>query len=122
MSVKPEEAHSPIRQARRSAPFGTHSRPVLPQLRVLCARPRTVSRRSGSLGPVRVAPGLPLPSQRGDDGLASALTHAQSLSDADPERVAIRPGYPTLTRCSCHRPIYTGPGISEYRIPSGSLG
>lgn len=38
---------------------------------------------------------LPVPSQPEGDGLASDVTHTQSLSGGDPERVAIRPGYPT---------------------------
>jgi len=49
---------------------------------------------------------LPEPNQSDRDGLASDLTHPLSLSDANTARVAIRPGYPTPTQCSCHRRIH----------------
>ena len=61
---------------------------------------------------------LPVPSPSECDGLASDLTHAEMFSGGDPERVAIRSGYPT--RCSARaRDGYKAlPGSRpEYRTP-----
>jgi len=64
---------------------------------------------------------LQVASQSEGDGLASDQTHAQSLSDANTARVAVRPGYPNpvqpVGRRGRHReriaPIMSG---ADYRI------
>jgi hypothetical protein len=58
---------------------------------------------------------LPRRARPGVDGLASALTHAQSISGGDTERVTVRPRYPTPTQCSCQRWLE---GVTEYRMPN----
>jgi hypothetical protein len=60
---------------------------------------------------------LPEPSQSEGNGLASDLTHAQSLSGGDTERVTVEPGYPTPTQCSCRRWRIGVAGIPECRMP-----
>jgi len=62
-----------------------------------------------------------VPSQSEGDGLASDLTHAQSLSGGDPEQVAIRPGYPTWTQCSPQRWLQGVTGIRFWATAANSL-
>jgi len=60
-----------------------------------------------------------MPSQSEGDGVASDLTHAQRFSDANTERITVRPGYSTPTKCSYQRSRQGVTGIhTEYRMPS----
>jgi len=56
-----------------------------------------------------------MPSQSEGDGVASDLTHAQRFSDANTERITVRPGYSTPMKCSYQR---SRQGVTEYRMPS----
>jgi len=71
----------------------------------------------GPPGPGRVTLRLPVPSQPEGDGLASDLTHAQSLSGGDPELVTVRTRLPDSHAILMPQMETRGLGIPCGRLP-----